>query len=108
MATKRETTQKLFRELINLQLEPHGKTYEDVQNEHDWYMNYRTTREEESKFMAKGVEMIRKRLRLSKTMAEREMSWFILQWGLKSTKIVNTAQSIEETQAFINKLKSSK
>ena len=48
MTNKRETTQKVFKELINIQLQPHGKTYEDVVNEHDWYMNYRTTRQAEA------------------------------------------------------------
>ena len=104
MATKRETTQELFRELINLQLEPHGKAYEDVVNEHDWYMNYRTTREAEAEFMAKGVEMIRKRLRLSKNMAEREMSWFILQWGLTTVETVADAnKKLEELRTDSSK-----
>lgn len=94
MASKRETTQKVFRELIDLQLQPHGKTYKDVVNEHDWYMNYRTTREIESDFMKRGIELIRKKLRLSKAMAEREMNWFILQWGLTTTEQVEDAQQM--------------
>ena len=94
MANKRETTQKVFRELIDLQLQPHGKAYKDVVNEHDWYMNYRTTREVESEFMKRGIELIRKKLRLSKAMAEREMNWFILQWGLTTVEQVEDAQQM--------------
>jgi|TARA_B110000879_G_scaffold74041_1_gene103423 hypothetical protein len=92
MTNKRETTQKVFKDLINLQLQPHGKTYEDVSSEHDWYMNYRTTRQAEAEFMKNGIEMIRKRLRLSKMMAEKEMNWFILQWGLTTVEHVADAE----------------
>ena len=34
----RQKTREVFIELINLQLEPHGKTYADVVNESDWYI----------------------------------------------------------------------
>ena len=47
----RQKTKEVFIELINLQLEPHGKTYKDVVKESDWYMNYRTTRSAEAEFM---------------------------------------------------------
>ena len=100
--------QEAFITLVNKQLEPFGKTYEDVRGVNNWYMKYVVTPEQESDFMKWGVQYLKESLGLSKANAEKEMSWFILQWGLKSTKIVNTAQSIEETQAFINKLKGSK
>lgn len=100
--------QESFITLVNKQLEPFGKTYEDVRGVENWYMKYVVTPEQESNFIKWGVEYLKSTLGLSKTHAEKEMSWFILQWGLKSTKIVNTVQSIEETQAFINKLKGSK
>ena len=50
---RREKTREVFIELINLQLEPHGKKYEDVVNETDWYMQYSTTREKEQEFIKK-------------------------------------------------------
>ena len=52
-----------------------------------------------------GSEYLQKKLNLTEKQAEMEMNWFILQWGLKSSKIINTQQSIEETQSLINKLK---
>lgn len=82
----RQKTKEVFIELINLQLEPHGKTYKDVLSEPDWYMKYSTTREKEEQFIAEATRILKSKLRMSKTIAEKEVSWFILQWGL-TTKI---------------------
>ena len=100
--------QQAFITLVNKQLEPFNKTYEDVRGVEDWYIKYVVTPEQESEFIKWGVEYLRETLNLSKKQAETEMGWFILQWGLKSSKIVNTQQSIEEAQAFINKLNKTK
>ena len=94
----REKIQEVFVELINLQLEPHGKTYEDVKKDPNWYMNYSTTRENESTFMSVGTGIIREKLRMSKKLAEMEMSWFILQWGL------TTKDSIEKLEKEVIEL----
>lgn len=83
--SKREKTKEVFVELVNLQLKPHGKTYEDVKGDPEWYMRYKTTREDESVFQTQAVEILRTKLGMTKKMAEREMSWFILQWGLTTT-----------------------
>ena len=56
-------------------------------------MKYKTTRDAEKTFQTEGVKILREKLRMSKTMAEREMSWFILQWGLTTTE---TMTSLEE------------
>tara|TARA_A100001037_G_scaffold227637_1_gene205624 strand:+ start:7176 stop:7481 length:306 start_codon:yes stop_codon:yes gene_type:complete len=69
-------------ELINEQLRPYKKTYYDVEKTHNWFMNYSTTREEQSDFMAWGVEYLIENLNMSRKLAEVEISWFILQWGL--------------------------
>ena len=95
---RREKIQEVFVELINLQLEPHGKTYEDVKKDPNWYMNYWTTRENESTFMSVGTRIIREKLRMSKKLAEMEMSWFILQWGL------TTKDSIEKLEKEVIEL----
>tara|TARA_B100000497_G_scaffold125129_1_gene161023 strand:+ start:362 stop:733 length:372 start_codon:yes stop_codon:yes gene_type:complete len=95
---RREKIQEVFVELINLQLEPHGKTYEDVKKDPNWYMNYSTTRENESTFMSVGTRIIREKLRMSKKLAEMEMSWFILQWGL------TTKDSIEKLEKEVIEL----
>ena len=78
----REKTREVFIELINLQLKPHNKTYEDVVDIADWYMQYNTTREREQEFIKQATQILRNKLKMSKSTAEREINWFILQWGL--------------------------
>jgi hypothetical protein len=80
--TKREKQRDLFIELINYQLKDHNVTYEDVKENPAWYMEYHTTPEKETEFINYCVSRIREVLKVSKTDAEREASWFILQWGL--------------------------
>lgn len=92
MADKRNKQKEVFIELVNLQLEPHGKCYEDVKGDPEWYMKYKTTREIEKNFMTVGVDIISKKLNLSRKLAEKEMSWFILQWGL------TTVEAFEEIE----------
>lgn len=82
--SKREKQKEVFIDLVNKQLEPHGVTYKQVANDPDWSMRYKTTREQEDHFINWGVSLIRNKLGLTKKMAEKEMSWFILQWGLKN------------------------
>lgn len=89
---RREKINQVFVELINLQLKPHGKCYDDVKGDPDWYMRYNTTRENEQVFMKEGTELIRKKLRLNKKMAEMEMSWFILQWGLTTNEAFDSIE----------------
>ena len=104
MSTKREKTKEVFKELVNLQLKPHGKTYEDVVGDPEWYMRYNTTREDEKIFMEAGVEILRKKLRMGKKTAQQEMSWFILQWGLTTNETLN---SLEKESSDIVKLNNS-
>lgn len=78
----RDKQRELFIELINKQLEPFNKKYEDVVNEKDWYKTYKTTPEKENEFAVYAKERIMKVLGLNTKMAENEVSWFILQWGL--------------------------
>lgn len=86
MADKRNKQREVFIELVNLQLKPHGKSYEDVKGDPEWYMKYKTTRESEKTFTTEGVSIIRNKLGLTKKLAEKEMSWFILQWGLTTVE----------------------
>ena len=104
MSTKREKTKEVFKELVNLQLEPHNKTYEDVVGDPEWYMKYPTTREAEKAFQEEGVKILREKLRMSKKLAEQEMSWFILQWGLTTN---NFKEDLEKDVEVILKSKTS-
>lgn len=95
---KREIQRTVFIELVNKQLEPFGVTYNDVSNDPDWYMRYNTTKEQEDLFIKWGIDLIRKKLNLTKKMAEQEMSWFILQWGL-TTSQVDYVDQVKHTKA---------
>lgn len=99
--TKREKTRKVFVELVDLQLKPHNKTYEDVKGDPEWYMKYKTTRDMEKVFMENGVEILRNKLRMTKKMAQQEMSWFILQWGLTTNEKLTTLK--KESSEIIEK-----
>lgn len=90
--TKREKQRDLFIELINYQLKEHGVKYEDVKENPSWYMQYHTTKEKEDAFIQHCVLRIKDVLKISKVDAEREASWFILQWGLTT---INTEDKKE-------------
>ncbi len=98
--TKREKTKKLFVELINEQLKPHNVTYEDVKNNPQWYMEYKTTKAEEEAFIEHCVDRIRKVLKINKSMAIKEAQWFILQWGLtlSNTSLNKQSNTKEENK----------
>ena len=100
----RQKTKEVFIELINLQLKPHGKTYKDVVKENDWYMKYNTTREKEALFIKEATKILKTKLRMSKAVAEKEISWFILQWGLTT----NAENYYEETTLVKSKSKNTR
>lgn len=78
----RDIERELFIDLINHQLKDHGVTYDEVKDNPQWYMDYKTTQEKEKKFIKHITETVVKKLGLSIDQAEKEAQWFILQWGL--------------------------
>lgn len=98
--TKREKQRDLFIELINYQLKDHGIKYEDVKENPAWYMQYSTTKEKEEEFIKHCVLRIKDVLKISKSDAEREASWFILQWGLTTVnQEVKSSGENKDTQS---------
>ena len=93
--TNREKQRELFVELINYQLKDHGVTYEDVKTNQSWYMEYKTTPEKEDAFIKYAVGRIREVLKISKVAAEKEASWFILQWGLTTVNPKSTPNRVQ-------------
>lgn len=93
---KRDKQREVFMALVNKQLEPHDVNYDIVKKDPEWYMRYKTTMEAEAEFISWGVKLIREKLNLSKKMAEQEMSWFILQWGLTTNQNHTPTTSIDE------------
>lgn len=96
---RREKERLVFIKLVNKQLEPFNVTYEEVKQNPDWYMEYRTNEESEKEFMKWGVDLISKELGVSKKSAQMEMNWFILQWGLTTA----VSDSIKQKVAKITK-----
>ena len=72
--------------LINKQLKPHNKTYAEVEKNTNWFMEYTTTKEEQTIFCDWGVKFLMENLKMSKKLAEIEISWFILTHGLTINK----------------------
>ena len=105
---KRDRQREVFKALVNKQLEPYGVSYEDVLDQPDWYMQYQTTSEKEKEFIKWGVNLIRKELKLNVKMAEMEMSWFILQWGLTTASSYTELDLTDKVEIEVPKRKTSK
>ena len=78
--------------------------YKDVVKENDWYMKYNTTREKEALFIKEATKILKTKLRMSKAVAEKEISWFILQWGLTT----NAENYSDETTLVKSKSKNTR
>lgn len=93
---RQEKQREVFTKLVNRQLLPFGKTYEEVANDPRWYLRYTVTPEQEKEFMAWGVQLLKEELKLNKRTAENEMSWFIMQWGLTTNP--EALQNVEKAE----------
>ena len=62
----------------------HNVTYEDIKGRKDnWWAEWTMTTAQADEWKAWGVDYLRKNLKLTKVLAEKEMQWVNLQWGLK-------------------------
>jgi hypothetical protein len=60
----------------------HKVTYNDVLGVENWFQKYTMTVEQGEEFEKWGKSYLMKKLRMNSKQAEREMTWFLLQWGL--------------------------
>lgn len=103
---KREKQRDVFVKLINKILEPHNKRYEDVVGDPMWYTRYETTKEQERDFSVFAKSLIMTELELDEKRAENEVSWFLLQWGLKTSSDVLDKKTVELFKSKeVNKVK---
>lgn len=72
----------MFVDLVNKQLEPHDVTYIDVRNDANWFMKYKTTIQQQNKFIDWAIYYLIDKTEMSTKRAEGEVSWFILRYGL--------------------------
>ena len=62
----------------------HNVTYEDIKDRKDhWWAEWTMTYAQADEWKAWGTDYLRKNLKLNKVLAEKEMQWVNLQWGLK-------------------------
>jgi hypothetical protein len=102
---RRDKQRELFVELINKQLEPFDKKYEDVINDPKWFTKFKTTKAAESEFAEYAKRRIMRELKLNAKQAENEVSWFILQWGLTVDPAEYTGNELKIFQTSKEKVK---
>ena len=84
---------EITKKLINYELKPFGKKYEDVlkwKRKTPWYETYKFENEKEhDKWRTKCAKFLATKVRpkMSKDRIEREMAWFSLMYGLAVKKI---------------------
>jgi hypothetical protein len=62
----------------------HNVTYDDIKGRTDnWWAEWTMTVAQGDQWKAWGIDYLRKNLKLNKTLAEKEMQWMNVQWGLK-------------------------
>ena len=82
---RQEKTDMAIVHLINKMFEiaGHDVTYEDIKDRKDnWFQDWSMTVEQSEQWKSYGTEYLRKLFRWNKKMAEKEMLWMNLQWGL--------------------------
>lgn len=83
---REEKRRKAVIDIINKMFEiaGHTITYEDIKDREDaWYTQWTMTTEQNQEWQKWGKQYLMKNFRLYARMAEREMQWISLQWGLK-------------------------
>jgi hypothetical protein len=91
METKKRLSREQKREqalidLINQMfiIAGHNVTYDDIKDrKDDWFTEWTMTTAQSEEWKQWGADYLRKNLKVNKALAEREMMWVNLQWGLK-------------------------
>lgn len=90
METKKRLTrdQKLEKAVVDLInqmfiIAGYDVTYNDILGKDKWFLEYLMTVEQSEEWKKWGIAYLRKNLKMNKALAEREMMWINLQWGLK-------------------------
>ena len=90
---KTDKIERLNKDLINLMMKKYGITYDEIESHLDekkqwlidgknWFEYYTFTKEEEQNFRKEAIDMIAKRLKMSKKTAAQEFGWWYLFIGL--------------------------
>ena len=81
---RQQKKDKAIKDLINQMfiIAGHNVTYEDILGVDKWFEKYSMTVEQSEEFKKWGKKYLMKNLQMRAVMAEKEMMWFNLQWGL--------------------------
>jgi hypothetical protein len=83
---KEQKREQAVIDLINemFSIAGHDVTYNDIKDrKDDWYQQYTMTESQHDEWKKWGKKYLQKTLRTPSKMAEREIQWFSLQYGLK-------------------------
>jgi hypothetical protein len=91
--TRDEKREQAVVDLINemFRIAGHPVTFEDIQNQENWFNQYEMTEEQRDEWKRWGKKYLMKKLGLYAARAEKEMEWVGLMWGLK-TKTIQDAK----------------
>ncbi len=84
--TREQKREKAVVDLINQMfiIAGHEVTFDDVKGrKDDWYTQWTMTTAQAEEWKQWGVTYLRKELKMTKKLAEKEMMWVNVQWGLK-------------------------
>ena len=91
--TKEQNWNQAVIDLINQMfiMAGHNVTYDDIKDRKDaWYSDWTMTEQQYTVWKLWGKKYLMKNLRLRAKMAEHQMMWVGLQWGLKFDKYPGT------------------
>jgi hypothetical protein len=84
--TREQKREKALVDLINEMfiMAGHEVTFDDIKDRKDnWFQQWTMTMQQYEDWKKWGEAYLRKELKMNKKLAEREMMWIGLQWGLK-------------------------
>lgn len=82
--SREEKREKALVDLINQMfiIAGHDVTFDDIIGKENWFQEYSMTVAQSEDWKEWGIKYLMKELRMRKAMAEKEMLWINLQWGL--------------------------
>ena len=84
--TREQKSEQALIDIINQMfiIAGHNVSYDDIKDRKDnWFSEWTMTEAQNEEWKDWGVAYIRKVFKTNKILAEKEMLWFNLQWGLK-------------------------
>lgn len=80
---KKSRDEVIFETLINKMLDPHGINIEDIRDSTTWFYDYTWSYKESLEYRKWAIDYLSKSKRTSKKLAQKELQWFNLTYGLK-------------------------